>query len=224
LELGENQKALESYNQALTLYKAEKKPLVKLLCWAASVISTFSQARLKRHSTSTIKHWRFSVPRRIPPHKLKHSALSADLQAQLGESQQALATYNQALELQRERKDLLGQAEILEGIGLLYFTLGQFQLALDSYNQALKLWQAAQGNLSGTDLAFNLTQQAGILRGIGSPIPQGDLAILQKRWTFITKRERFTKRREIDTGKRPFSTTSAIPTTNWGKWRKPSMP
>ncbi|MEP0840530.1 CHAT domain-containing protein [Coleofasciculus sp. FACHB-64] len=84
----------------------------------------------------------------------------------MGESQQALAAYNQALELQRERKDLAEQADILSSIGSLYYGLGQYQKARDSYNLALELQQTAQRNLSGTALTFNLSQQAEILTGI----------------------------------------------------------
>jgi CHAT domain-containing protein/tetratricopeptide (TPR) repeat protein len=125
-KLGEIQKSLDFYNQALEIQRAEK--------------DTDAQARTLQ---------------RIG---LRYSAL--------GDSQQALAAYNQALELQREKKDLAGQAYTLSSIGSLYYSLGQYQLAMDSYNQALELQQAAQGNLSGTALSFNLTQQADILTGI----------------------------------------------------------
>jgi len=166
-QLSENQKALESYNQALTLYKAEKKPL-----YEATVLGSIGN--LYFHSGETKKALDFynqalEIQRAEKDTAAQAKTLSSigKIYKRLGESQQALATYNQALELQRERTDLLGQAGIHEDIGLLYYTVGQLQLARDSYNQALKLWQAAQGNLSGTDLAFNLERQAGILRGIG---------------------------------------------------------
>ena len=166
-QLSENQKALESYNQALTLYKAEKKPL-----YEATVLGSIGN--LYFHSGETKKALDFynqalEIQRAEKDTAAQAKTLSSigKIYKRLGESQQALATYKQALELQRERNDLLGQAGIHEDIGLLYYTVGQLQLARDSYNQALKLWQAAQGNLSGTDLAFNLERQAGILRGIG---------------------------------------------------------
>jgi CHAT domain-containing protein/predicted negative regulator of RcsB-dependent stress response len=171
-ELSENQKALEYYNQALTLYKAEKKPL-----YEATVLHSIGN--LYFHSGETKKALDFynqalEIQRAEKDTAAQAGTLSsiAGIYKRLGESQQALATYNQALELQRERKDLLGQAGIHEDIGLLYYTLGQLQLARDSYNQALKLQQAAQGNLSGTDLAFN-QRQAGILTGIGSTYALG---------------------------------------------------
>jgi CHAT domain-containing protein/predicted negative regulator of RcsB-dependent stress response len=187
LELGENQKALESYNQALTLYKAEKKPL-----YEATVLGSIGNLYFQSGETKKALDFynqALEIQRTEKDTAAQAGTLSsiARIYAQLGESQKALAAYNQALELQRERNDLAGQAGILEGIGLLYFTLGQFQLALDSYNQALKLWQAAQGNLSGTDLAFNLTQQAGILRGIGSTYALGGFRDLAKALDFYNQ-------------------------------------
>jgi CHAT domain-containing protein/predicted negative regulator of RcsB-dependent stress response len=166
--LGENQKALESYNQALTLYKAEKNPSREATV-LGSIGSLYFQSGETKKALDSYNQ-ALEIQRAEKDTAAQAGTLSsiAGIYNRLGESQKALATYNQALELQLERKDLLGQAEIHEGIGGLYFSLGQFQLALDSYNQALKLWQAAQGNLSGTDLTSNLTQQAGILTNIGS--------------------------------------------------------
>jgi hypothetical protein len=101
---------------------------------------------------------------------------------------------------------LLQQGQQLQNQG----TAESRQQALAKYEEALSIWQQL------AELGFS--------RISAKPIPQGDLAFLQKHWTFITKRDRFTKRRDIALGKRPFSTTSALATTNWGKWRKPSMP
>jgi tetratricopeptide (TPR) repeat protein len=224
LELGENQKALESYNQALTLYKAEKKPL-----YEATVLGSIGNLYFQSGETKKALDFynqALEIQRTEKDTAAQAGTLSsiALIYAQLGESQKALAAYNQALELQRERNDLAGQAGILEGIGLLYFTLGQFQLALDSYNQALKLWQAAQGNLSGTDLAFNLTQQAGILRGIGSTYALGGFRDLAKALDFYNQARALYQKAGYRYGEAFLSTTSAIPTTNRGKCRKRSMP
>jgi len=166
-QLSENQKALESYNQALTLYKAEKKTLYEATVLGSIGNLYFQSGETKKALDSYNQALEIQRAEKDTAAQAKTLSSIGKIYKRLGESQQALASYNQALELQRERKDLLGQAGIHEDIGLLYYTLGQFQLARDSYNQALKLWQAAQGNLSGTDLEFNLERQAGILRGIG---------------------------------------------------------
>ncbi len=185
--LGENQKALESYNQALTLYGAVKKPLSE-----ATVLGNIGNVYFQSGETKKALDF-YNQALEIQRAEKDTAAQAQTLQtiggsyAQLGESQEALAAYNQALELQRERKDLLGQAEIHEDIGLLYYTLGQFQLARDSYNQALKLWQAAQGHLSGTDLAFNLDRQARILTGIGMTYSLGGFGDIAKVWDFYNQ-------------------------------------
>jgi tetratricopeptide (TPR) repeat protein len=166
--LGENQKALESYNHALSLFRAEKKPSLE-----ATVLRNIADLYVQSGETKKALDFynqALEIQRAEKDTAAQAKTLSSIglIYAQLGESQQALATYNQALELQRERKDLLGQATIHQHIGRLYSTLRQDHKALDSYNQALKLWQAAQGNLSRTDLSFNLIQQAQILTDIGS--------------------------------------------------------
>ncbi|HEY9673550.1 MAG TPA: CHAT domain-containing protein [Waterburya sp.] len=166
--LGKMQKALESYNQALSMFRAEKQPLRESITLGNIADAYFwlgeTQKALDFYNR-TLELQRAE----------KHTAAQVmTLQTiglrytKLGERQKALDAYNQALELQQEKKDLAGQAYTLGRIGLLYFSLGETRKALDSYNQALKLQQAAQGHLSGTDLAFNLSRQADILMGIAS--------------------------------------------------------
>lgn len=166
--LGDNQKALEQYNQALSVYRAQKQPSDE-----ASTLSQIGRlyAKLGKTQSSLDSYNQALEIQRAE----KDSAAQAKtleeigwLYAGLGEPQEALAAYNQALELQRDMKDLAGQADILSQIGLLYFSRGEEQRAIDAYSQALKVQQAAQGNLSGTALTFNLTRQSRILQGIAS--------------------------------------------------------
>jgi CHAT domain-containing protein/uncharacterized protein HemY len=165
--LGDNQKALDYYNQALSLYRSQKQPSDE-----ASTLSSIGRLYLKLGETQSSLD---SYNRALEIQRAeKDTAAQAEtlqeigrIYTGLGESQKAIAAYNQALEIQRETKDLAGQADILSQIGLLYSSLGEEQRALDAYNQALKLQQAAQGNLSGTALTFNLTRQAQILSAIG---------------------------------------------------------
>ncbi|MBD1941177.1 tetratricopeptide repeat protein, partial [Coleofasciculus sp. FACHB-712] len=165
-KLREMQKALEYHNQARSLFRAEKQPLLEAITLTnigdvyfrlgetQKALDFYNQAlELQRAEKDTD-----AQARTLQAIGLRYSAL--------GDSQQALAAYNQALELQREKKDWAGQAYTLSRIGSLYYSLGQYQKALDSHNQALELQQAAQGNLSGTALKFNLSQQAAILTGI----------------------------------------------------------
>ena len=164
--LGEVQKALESYNQALSLFQAEKQPSREAITRNNIGDVYFKLGKIQEaldFYNQALEIQRTQKDTTAQVHTLQHIAL---LHTESGESQQALAAYKQALEIQQKRKDLPGQAIILSRIGLLYFSLGQYQLAMDSYNQALELQQAAQENLSGTDLASNLSQQAVVLSGI----------------------------------------------------------
>ncbi|MBD1840112.1 CHAT domain-containing protein [Coleofasciculus sp. FACHB-501] len=166
--LGKMQEALKHHNQALSLFQAEKQPSRE-----AITLNNIGDVYFKLGETQSSLGFynRALVIQRAEKdtaaqvQTLQNIGLSY---INLGESQQALESYEQALKIQQERKDLAGQADILSQIGLLNYSLGEHQKALNSYNQALELQQAAQENLSGTGLTFNLSQQAGILSGIAS--------------------------------------------------------
>ncbi len=66
----------------------------------------------------------------------------------LGEKQQALEYYNQALPISREVGNRSGEATTLNNLGGLYDSLGEKQRALEYYNQALPLLRAV-GDRSG---------------------------------------------------------------------------
>ncbi|MEC4816289.1 MAG: CHAT domain-containing protein, partial [Scytonema sp. PMC 1069.18] len=66
----------------------------------------------------------------------------------LGEFQQALEYYTQALPIRQEVGDRRGEATALTNIAAVYDTLGKKQLSLDYYQQALQLWLAI-GNRTG---------------------------------------------------------------------------
>ena len=57
----------------------------------------------------------------------------------LGDRQQALDYYQQALPIRREVGDRAGEAATLNNIGLVYDGLGDRQRALDYYQQALPI-------------------------------------------------------------------------------------
>ena len=62
----------------------------------------------------------------------------------LGKKQGALEDYNGALPIAREAGDRRAEALTLNNIGLIYDALGQRQQALDYYNQALPIFRAAR--------------------------------------------------------------------------------
>ncbi|MBN3896862.1 MAG: tetratricopeptide repeat protein [Nostoc sp. NOS(2021)] len=65
-----------------------------------------------------------------------------------GETQTAINYYKQALEIQRQRRDLPAQARLLSAIGALKSKLGKPEDALKSLREALELHQQAGSNLS----------------------------------------------------------------------------
>ncbi len=74
----------------------------------------------------------------------------------LGEKQQALTYYNQALPLGRAVGDRTGEATTLNNIGFVYDSLGEKQQALTYYNQALPLTQAVGDRGGEANTLYNL--------------------------------------------------------------------
>ncbi|WP_366838582.1 DUF2225 domain-containing protein [Nostoc sp. LPT] len=85
--------------------------------------------------------------------------------SQIGESDTALQYYNQALDIQRKRRDLLAQAKIMSHIGSLYGKLGKHQQALEVLNKALKI-QQSKGTL--VDQGLTIQDIAGVHDSLGN--------------------------------------------------------
>ncbi len=167
-DLGERQKALEYYNQALTLFRAEKQRWYEAITLGSIGNLYFNSGETQLSLGSYKQALEIQQAEKDTAAQAETLNTIGQIYGQLGESQKALSAFNQALELQQERKDLAGQANILSQIASLYYSLGENQKAQDFYSQALKLQQAAQGNLSGLALAFNLSRQAQLLTGIAA--------------------------------------------------------
>ncbi|WP_242072155.1 CHAT domain-containing protein [Nostoc sp. FACHB-110] len=164
--LGQPQNALSFYNQALPLFQAEKKPyfITNALIGIGGVYfnSGQTQKALEAYNQALVIQ-REQKNLDGQAHTLQVIGIAY---TNLGETQKALASFQQALEIQKTRKDVSGQADALNTIGVVYFSIGDEKNALLNLNQALKLQQQIQGNLSGADLAFNLSKQAAILTAI----------------------------------------------------------
>ena len=83
--------------------------------------------------------WRTAGDRRNEALTLKRIG---DAYQPLGEYQNALTFYNQALSMNRATGDRRSEAETLNEIGYVHLILGENQRALRFTNQALKLAQA----------------------------------------------------------------------------------
>ncbi|MBO0861953.1 MAG: CHAT domain-containing protein, partial [Chloracidobacterium sp.] len=82
----------------------------------------------------------------------------------LGETQQALEKYKEALPLWRAAGDRKGEGDTLGNIGLVYSLLGEMQRALEKYNEALPLARAV-GDRRGE--AVTLNNIGGVYEALG---------------------------------------------------------
>jgi CHAT domain-containing protein/tetratricopeptide (TPR) repeat protein len=155
--LGEQQKALEYYHQALSLRRAvgdrfgETNTLNNI---GAGYWSLGEQQKALEYYQQALPLRRVLGDRRGEVLTLNNIGL---VYWSLDELQKALDYYHQALPLSQQLGDTGGQAYTLNNIGLAYSTLGEQQKALTYYNQALELTQ----KLGDTD------GQAGILNSMG---------------------------------------------------------
>jgi tetratricopeptide (TPR) repeat protein len=137
--LGEKQKALGYFNQALLLRRAASD--------RAGEGTTLSNMGNVYHSLGELQkaldHFNSALPlihaagdRAGEARTLNNIGFAYDA---LGEKQKALGYYNQALFTNRAVSDRLGEAVTLNNIGRVYDSLGERQRALDYYHESLSL-------------------------------------------------------------------------------------
>jgi len=140
--MGEEQKALEYFNQALPLKRAvgDRRGEANTLNNLGSVYNSLGekQKALEYYNQALLLK-RAVGDRGGEAIALHNIGLVYD---SLGEQQRALEDYNQALSLKRAVGDRGGEADTLNNIGLVYDSLGDEQKALEYYNQALPLRRA----------------------------------------------------------------------------------
>jgi tetratricopeptide (TPR) repeat protein len=152
--LGEKQKALEYFNQALGLHRAvsDKAGEANILSHIGLVYSDVgeNQKALEYYNQALGLH------RAVGDKAGEASTLSniGRVYSDLGEKQKALEYLNQALPLARAVGDKVGEAIILTGFGKVYSDLGEKQKALQYYNQALPLYRAV-GDRGGEATTLN---------------------------------------------------------------------
>ncbi|MEH2281507.1 MAG: CHAT domain-containing tetratricopeptide repeat protein, partial [Nostoc sp.] len=146
--LGEKQKALDLYNQALPLTRA-----VGERTGEAATLTSIGQVYFalgEKQKALDFYNQALPLTRAVGERTGEAAILNniGQVYFALGEKQKALDFYNQALPLTRAVGERSGEAVILTNIGQVYFALGEKQKALDFYNQALPLSRAV-GNRSG---------------------------------------------------------------------------
>ena len=160
--LGEKQKALNYYKQALTLFQVVGDSPEERLRQRRGEASTLHNIGIvyynleeKQKALDSYKQ-AITLFQAVADRKGESAALNniGLVYSDLGENQQALAYYNQALLLLKALDEHEQEATILNHIGNVYFVLGEKQQALNYYNQALPLRQVV-GDRPGEATTLN---------------------------------------------------------------------
>ncbi|MBD2245157.1 CHAT domain-containing tetratricopeptide repeat protein, partial [Nostoc sp. FACHB-888] len=153
-DLGQKQKALDFYNQALPLRRAvsNRSGEATTLNNIGLVYSDLGQKQ------KALDFYNQALPllRAVSNRSGEATTLNniGLVYSDLGQKQKALDFYNQALPLYRAVGNRSGEATTLNNIGAVYDALGEKQKALDFYNQALPIRRAV-GDRSGEAVTLN---------------------------------------------------------------------
>jgi CHAT domain-containing protein/tetratricopeptide (TPR) repeat protein len=152
--LGEKQKALDYYQQALPLRRAvgDRAGEATTLNNIGVVYDALGEKQ------KALDHYQQSLPlsRAVGDRSQEATTLNniGRVYSALGEKQKALDYYQQSLPLSRAVGDRAGEARTLGNIGHVYSALGEKQKALDFYQQALPLRRAV-GDRAGEATTLN---------------------------------------------------------------------
>jgi len=141
-DLGENQKALEYYNQSLSLFRAvgdRSGEAVTLYNIGGTYSGLGENQKALEYYSQSLSLSRAIGNRSGEALTLNNAGL---VYSELGEKQKALEYYNQSLSLFRAVGDREGEATALNNIGLVYSELGENQKALEYYSQSLPMTRA----------------------------------------------------------------------------------
>ena len=152
-DLGEKQKALDYYNQALSLMWAVGDTLPRNRPVEATTLNNIGLVYFnlgEKQKALDFFNQALPILRAVSNRPVEATTLNniGAVYSDLGEKQKALDYYNQALPIYRSVGDSSGEAGTLNNIGFVYSDLGEKQKALDYYNQALPLIRAV-GDPSG---------------------------------------------------------------------------
>jgi CHAT domain-containing protein/tetratricopeptide (TPR) repeat protein len=164
--LGEIQKALEKYNEALPLSRA-----VGDRRWEAITLNNIGLVyrSLGEAQKALEKYTEALTLRRAVGDRSGEAITLTNIGSvywSLGEMQKALEKYNESLPIYRAVGDRGGEAVTLNNIGTVYQLLGEMQKALEKFNEALPISRAV-GNRSGE--AFTLHNIGLVYNSLGEP-------------------------------------------------------
>ncbi|MBD2341953.1 tetratricopeptide repeat protein [Calothrix sp. FACHB-156] len=141
--MGEYQKSIEYFNKAQSTFR-EQKEFRFLAINLSSTASAYMRLGQMTNALSLLNQ-SLEIYRTTFKDADKEAYILgriAFIYHEMSESDMALKYYNQALDIQRQRKDLLAQATTMSEIGSLYLKLGKHQQALDFLNKALEIQQS----------------------------------------------------------------------------------
>jgi tetratricopeptide (TPR) repeat protein len=152
-DLGEKQKALDFFNQALSLMWAVGDTLPRNRPVEATTLNNIGLVYFnlgEKQKALDFFNQALPILRAVSNRPVEATTLNniGAVYSALGEKEKALDYYNQALPIYRSVGDSSGEAGTLNNIGFVYSDLGEKQKALDYYNQALPLIRAV-GDPSG---------------------------------------------------------------------------
>lgn len=152
--LGQNQKALEYYKQALPLRKAAGDKSGEAMT-LNNIGGVFSRSGEPPKALDYFDQ-SLQIRRAIGDKKGEAQTLIniGAVHTRLGEKQKALEYYNQSLTITRTLGDKQLEGIVLNNIGAVYSNLGDKQRAIDYYNQSLPLSRAV-GNKGGEASALH---------------------------------------------------------------------
>ncbi len=137
--LGQPQKALDYYTQALPIHQemGNRPGLAATLNNMGTVYNNWGQ----RQKALDYYTQAFTIKEQLGDRAGLATALNniGSVYRDLGQSERALDYYHRALSISEEVGDRAGAATTLTNIGLVYNSLGQWQKALDYFNQALPI-------------------------------------------------------------------------------------
>ncbi|MDJ0690144.1 MAG: tetratricopeptide repeat protein [Xenococcaceae cyanobacterium MO_188.B32] len=168
-DLGFKRKALEYYQQALSLWRALGDFAEEEAETLNRIGSVYSDLGEKQQA---LDYYQQALPlsRKVGDRAEEAGALNriGSVYSDLGKKQQALDYYQQALSLWRAVGDRSGEAIALNNIGSIYSALGEKQQALDYYQQVLSLRRAVGDRAGVATTLNNSADLATILTNIGS--------------------------------------------------------
>jgi tetratricopeptide (TPR) repeat protein len=156
LDLGETQKALDYFNQALPLMRAAGDPAgeARTLNEIGRVCDTLGETQ------KALDYFNQALPRRRAVEDRAGEARTLNniglVYSDLGETQKALDYFNQALPLNRAIGNRDAEAATLNNIGTVYYSLGEMQKALDCFNQVLSLERAVGDGMGEETVLGNI--------------------------------------------------------------------